>query len=51
MAGGAIYVLLSSDCDFDLLGAMIERSGFRARLAAERSILIESFIIYELRHD
>jgi release factor glutamine methyltransferase len=49
--GGALYVLLSSDCDFDLLGAMIERAGFRARLAAERSILIESFIIYELRRD
>ncbi len=49
--GGAVYVLLSSDCDFDLLGAMIERAGFHARLVAERSILIESFIIYELRRD
>ena len=47
--GGCIYVLLSSDSDLNLLGTLIERAGFRARLVAERSIPFESFILYELR--
>ena len=46
--GGRVYVMVSSDSDLDLLGAMIERAGFRARLVHERSIFIESLIIYEL---
>jgi len=47
--GGSVYILLSSDSDLDLLATLIERAGFRARLVAERSILVESFILYELR--
>ncbi|HEY3910879.1 MAG TPA: 50S ribosomal protein L11 methyltransferase [Stellaceae bacterium] len=47
--GGRVYVMVSSDSDLDLLGRLIERAGFRARLVHERSIVIESFIIYELR--
>jgi release factor glutamine methyltransferase len=47
--GGRVYLMVSSDSDLDLLGALIERAGFRARLAHERSIFIESLIIYELR--
>jgi release factor glutamine methyltransferase len=47
--GGCLYVLLSSDSDLNVLGALIARAGFRARLVAERSILFESFILYELR--
>jgi len=47
--GGRLYVLLSSDSDLNVLGALIARAGFRARLVAERSILFESFILYELR--
>jgi release factor glutamine methyltransferase len=46
---GCLYVLLSSASDLDLLGRLIEQAGFDARLVAERSILFESFIIYELR--
>ena len=46
--GGCLYVLLSSDSDLDVLGALIERAGFAARLVAERSIVFESFILYEL---
>jgi release factor glutamine methyltransferase len=46
---GCLYVLLSSDSDLDVLGALIERAGFRATLVAERSIIFESFILYELR--
>jgi release factor glutamine methyltransferase len=46
--GGRIYVMVSSDSDLDLFGARIEQARFRARLAAEYSILFESFIVYEL---
>jgi release factor glutamine methyltransferase len=40
--------MVSSDSDLDLLGRLIERAGFGARIALEHSIYIESFIIYEL---
>ena len=33
--------MLSSDSDLDLLGRLITRAGFRARLAYERSFYIE----------
>jgi release factor glutamine methyltransferase len=46
---GLFYLLLSSDSDLALLGALIKRAGFRLRQVAERSLLVESFIIYELR--
>jgi 23S rRNA G2069 N7-methylase RlmK/C1962 C5-methylase RlmI len=48
-SGGCMYVLFSTESDLDLLGNLISRAGFAARLVAERSILIESMIIYELR--
>jgi methylase of polypeptide subunit release factors len=47
--GGRLYILFSTDSDLDLLGNLIGRAGFGARLVAERSIFIESLIIYELR--
>jgi release factor glutamine methyltransferase len=47
--GGSLYVLLSSDSDLDRLSALIARAGFKARAVAERSILIEALIIYELQ--
>ena len=46
---GCLYVMLSSDSDLDLLGRLINKAGFRARLAYERSFFIESMILYELR--
>jgi release factor glutamine methyltransferase len=46
--GGRVYVMVSSDSDLDLFGKLIDKAGFRAKLAHEYSILIESFIIYEL---
>lgn len=46
--GGRMYVLLSSDSDLALFGRLIAKAGFTARLAAERSILIESLLIYQL---
>jgi release factor glutamine methyltransferase len=47
-AGGRLYVMVSSDTDLALFGRLIERAGFSARPVFERSIVIESFIIYEL---
>jgi len=46
---GCLYVMLSSDSDLDLLGRLINKAGFRTRLAYERSFYIESMILYELR--
>jgi release factor glutamine methyltransferase len=46
--GGRLYVMVSSDSDLDLFGKLIDKAGFRAKLAHEYSIFIESFIIYEL---
>ncbi len=40
--------MVSSDSDLDLFGALIMRAGFQAELVAERSILIEFFILYSL---
>jgi release factor glutamine methyltransferase len=45
---GRLYVMVSSDSDLDLFGKLIDKAGFRAKLAHEYSIFIESFIIYEL---
>jgi release factor glutamine methyltransferase len=47
--GGRLYVMVSSDSDLDLFSAFIKTAGFQARLVAERSIWIESFIIYSLQ--
>ena len=47
--GGRVYLLVSSDSDLDLFSALIARARFQARLVAERSIFIESLIVYELR--
>ena len=46
--GGRFYVLLSSDSDIAYFVTLIESAGFRWRIVAERSIMIESFILYEL---
>ena len=46
---GRLYLLLSSDSDLDYLGTLIEKARFRAHQVDERSIFIESLIIYELR--
>jgi release factor glutamine methyltransferase len=47
--GGCVYVLLSTDSDLALLGRLIREAGFAARLVSERSIFIESLVIYELQ--
>jgi methylase of polypeptide subunit release factors len=47
--GGVVYLLLSSDSDLMLLGELIHRAHFSARLVSKHSIFIEDFILYELR--
>ena len=47
--GGCMYLMLSSDADLGLLGKLIAEARLRARLVKERSIVIESLIVYELR--
>jgi methylase of polypeptide subunit release factors len=47
--GGRCYLLLSSDSDLEFLGGLMERARFRPRVVAERSILVETFLLYELR--
>lgn len=49
--GGRVYLLLSSDSDLGKLGRLIADAGFHASLIDEHSILIESFILYELACD
>jgi release factor glutamine methyltransferase len=46
--GGQMYVMLSSDSDLALFTTLFRSAGFAARVAYERSIVIESFVIYEL---
>src|SRR5690606_13761878 len=46
---GRFYVLLSSDSDIPYLGSLAANAGFGWRVVEDRSILIESFILYELR--
>jgi release factor glutamine methyltransferase len=45
---GRLYVMMSSDSDLNLFARLIDCAGLRARIAFERSIYIESFIIFEL---
>jgi hypothetical protein len=48
-AHSRLYVMVSSDSDLDLFGRLINEAGFRARLVYERSLYIESMLLYELR--
>jgi release factor glutamine methyltransferase len=47
--GGHMYILLSSESDLEAITTLFERAGFVARPVHERSHLIESVLIYELR--
>jgi release factor glutamine methyltransferase len=49
VADGRFYLLLSSDSDIGYLGTLAKDAGFGWRVVAERSIMIESFILYELQ--
>ena len=49
MPGGRVYLLVSSDSDLDLLGRLIVEANFTPQLVAQRSIWIESLMIYELQ--
>ena len=45
---GRMYVLFSDRADLDFLRALMEQAGFQSRLVGQRSILIDTFVIYEL---
>ena len=46
--GRCLYVLFSTDSDLDLLGKLISEAGFRPRLVAKRSIVIEDLLILRI---
>jgi release factor glutamine methyltransferase len=46
--GGRLYVMVSSHSDLDVLGRLVDRAGFQARVVHQQSIFIDSLIIYEL---
>jgi len=46
--GGRMYVLFSTRADLEFLRTLMETAGFRSRPVSERSILIDTFVIYEL---
>jgi len=46
--GGVMYLMISSDSDLDFFGKEIADAGFKAKLMLEKSIYIESFLLYEL---
>lgn len=45
---GRMYVLFSDRADLDFLRALMTQANFRSRLVGKRSILIDTFVIYEL---
>ncbi len=48
LANGRMYVLFSDRADLNFLQALMEQAGFRSQLVGKRSILIDTFVIYEL---
>lgn len=46
--GGRMYLLLSSDSDLELFATLTRQAGFSSRLLAERSIVVETFLLFEL---
>lgn len=48
---GVMYVLLSSDSDLQLMSALASQAHLTSRPIHQQSIFVETFIIYELRHE
>ena len=46
---GVVYLIISSKSDLGLLSTFIHRAGFSAELMSERFIVLETFLIYQLR--
>jgi hypothetical protein len=44
-----MYALFSTRADIDFLRTLMEQAGFSSRLVSERSIMIDTFVIYELQ--
>ena len=49
--GGAIYIILSSQSDLELLGCFVREAGLTARLVWHRKVLLETLVIYEMRRE
>ena len=47
--GGRMYVLFSTRVDLKLMTSLMEQAQMRWRQASERSIMIDTFVIYELQ--
>ena len=47
--GGRMYALFSTRADVGFLRTLMEQAGFSSRLVSERSIMIDTFVIYELQ--
>jgi methylase of polypeptide subunit release factors len=48
-SGGRMYALFSTRADIGFLRTLMEQAGFSSRLVSERSIMIDTFVIYELQ--
>jgi len=48
---GIVYLIISTNSDLALLGTLIRRAGFSATLVRRHFILVETFLIYQLRLD
>jgi release factor glutamine methyltransferase len=46
---GRMYALFSTRADVGFLRTLMEQAGFSSRLVSERSIMIDTFVIYELQ--
>jgi release factor glutamine methyltransferase len=47
--GGRMYVLFSTRVDLKFVQALMQEAGFRTQQVSERSIMIDTFVIYELQ--
>lgn len=46
---GMVYLIISSKSDLRLVGNLIRRAGFSAELVSQRFIILETFLIFQLR--
>lgn len=51
LPNGRLLLLLSSDSDIGLLRGLAERAGFGFELVGTRSMVLEQFLLFELRFD
>jgi methylase of polypeptide subunit release factors len=47
--GGAVYMILSSHADLELVSRLVRDAGFSLRIAHRQRVLLETLVIYEMR--